>query len=63
MSDNSPFCPFWADYAEFLLNPEAKSFISSNFIKCNNNFTSFIALCVLDMPFETASSEHQFVPD
>jgi hypothetical protein len=48
---------FWRDYARHQVEKAAgkadKKFLSANFTKCLDSKESFLAFCVLDMPFKS----------
>ena len=55
---------FWSDYAQFLVDDGDNQFVTENFTEMvNQPIQTFLALCVLDLPFQAKSQIHTYQSD
>ena len=55
---------FWSDYAQFLVDDSKNEFVTDKFpYMVNNSVQSFLAICIMDLPFQAESQIHNFQSD
>ena len=63
-SNHVNFNLFWSDYAQYLVDESKTQFVTENFTTMTSQaIQAFLALCIIDLPFQAASQIHNYQSD